>query len=93
VGIPCLQEFQAVLDNEEPYTIQLMNTETTRFRKPDRLQPKLGNAVAVLDVNVRRLRSFETVEEEAKSMNPQDRRHRDLFTGFANGIQGDRAGY
>jgi hypothetical protein len=75
VGIPCLQEIQAVLDHEEPHTIQLMNTETVGFRKANRLQPKLGNIVAMFDVNVRRLRSLKTVKEEAKTVNSQNRGH------------------
>jgi hypothetical protein len=55
-----------MLDHEQSQTIQFMNAETTRFCKTDRLQPKLGNIIAVFDMNVRRLRSFQTVEEERK---------------------------
>ena len=64
-----------MLDDEEPQTIQLMNTETTGFRKANRFQPKLSDAIAVLNVNVRRFRSFKTVEEEAEAMNAQDCGH------------------
>jgi hypothetical protein len=50
-----------------------MNTETVGFRKTNGLQPKLCNIIAVFDVNMRRLRSFKTVEEETKAVNPQSR--------------------
>jgi hypothetical protein len=50
--------------------------ESSRFRKANWLQPKLGDVVAMLDMNVRGFRSLKAVEEETKSENPQDRRHR-----------------
>jgi len=40
-----------------------------------RVQPELGNLVAMFDMDVRRLRSFSTKEEEAESTQQQDGRH------------------
>jgi hypothetical protein len=41
-----------------------------RFRQADRIQPELGDLVAMLDMDVRRLRSFQAVKEEAESGKP-----------------------
>jgi hypothetical protein len=53
VGIPCLQKACAVLDYERPQPCQLMRLEPVRFRKPNRVEPKLRNIIAVLDVHMR----------------------------------------
>src|SRR5580704_19675314 len=52
VGIPGLQKADTVFDHEQPHTIELMNTETTRFRKAYRVQPEFSNTITVLDVNM-----------------------------------------
>jgi hypothetical protein len=52
-----------------------MGSKAMRFSQTDRLQPKLGNTIAVFDMNVQRLRAFKAVEEEAITGKPQDGRH------------------
>src|SRR5829696_9224973 len=43
-----------------------------RLRDTDRIEPKLCDIITMLNMDVRRLRSFETVEEKAKTRSPQD---------------------
>jgi hypothetical protein len=76
MGIPCLQEIQAALDHQCTDAVQFVQSKSTRFGNGDRVQPELRDIVTMLDMDMRRLRSFETVEKESKSGNPQDRRHR-----------------
>ena len=76
MGIPCLQEGQAMLDYKCPHSVYLMGPEAVGSRQADRIQPKLGDLVAVFDVDMRRLRPFQAVEEEAESSNPQNCWHR-----------------
>jgi hypothetical protein len=52
-----------------------MSSKTVGLRETNGIQPKLGNAVTMLNMDVRRLRSFKTVKEEAKAGDPQDSRH------------------
>src|ERR1700734_222596 len=54
VDIPGLQKAEAVFDNKQSHTVELMNTETARFRKAYRFQPEFRNVITVLDVNMRR---------------------------------------
>jgi len=68
-----------------------MNTETARFRKRNWLQPKLGNLITMFDVNVRRLQSFEAVEEETEATNAQHRWHAPILSAFTDGIHGTLA--
>ena len=75
IGRPGLHESGATFDHERSQSVQFMGSKTMRLREPDRVQPKLGNAIAMLDMDVWRLRSFETVEEETKARKPQDSRH------------------
>jgi hypothetical protein len=67
MGIPCLQEGYPMLDHDRPQAIEFMGAKTGRFRKIDGIEPKLHDAVAVLDLNVRRFRFFQAVEEETEA--------------------------
>jgi hypothetical protein len=64
-----------MLDDERSQPIELMGSKTMRLRETDGIQPKLGNTIAVFNMNVRRLRSFKAIEEEAKARKPQYSRH------------------
>jgi hypothetical protein len=64
-----------MLDYKGSEPIEFMRAESTGFRDTDRLQPELCHVVTVLNVDVRRFRSFQAIEEEAKSRSPQDGRH------------------
>jgi hypothetical protein len=44
-----------------------VSAKTSGFCKANRVQPELGDIITMLNVNVRRLQSFEAVEEEAKA--------------------------
>jgi hypothetical protein len=70
MGMPCLQEAASSFYHKCPQPIQFVRTETPRFREADRLKPEFGNVVTVLDVDMRRLRSLQAVEEEAEAGNP-----------------------
>jgi hypothetical protein len=65
MGIPCLKKCRAMLDHQGPQPIELMGAEAPGLRETHWLQPELGHVIAVLNVNVRRLRSLQTVEKEA----------------------------
>jgi hypothetical protein len=67
-----------MLDHEGPNPIQLMGPETMGFGKTDWIKPEFGDVVAVLDVYMRWLRSFKTIEEETEAGNAQDSRHRSI---------------
>jgi hypothetical protein len=76
MDIPSLRESRAMLDDQRSQAVQFMRSKTVGLREVDRVKPKLGNAVAVFDVYVRRLRSFQAVKEETKAGKPQDSGHR-----------------
>jgi hypothetical protein len=76
VGIPSLQKSQAVLDHERPQAVQLVRSKTVRLGNADWVEPKLCDVIAVLNMDVRWLRSFKAVKEKTKARNPQHRRHR-----------------
>jgi hypothetical protein len=65
-----------MLNYDGSQAVYLVRAESVRFRKADRLKPELRNLVTVLDVDMRRLRSFHAVEEEAETVKPQDCWHR-----------------
>jgi hypothetical protein len=67
-----------MLDHKRPQAIQLMRPKSMGFRDANGVEPELRDVIPVLDMNVRWLRSFETIEEEAKTRGPQDSRHRAL---------------
>jgi hypothetical protein len=75
MGIPRLQESQPMLDQDRPQPIEFLGSKAVRFREIDGTEPKHCEAVAMLDMDVRRLRSFQDVEEETKSGVSQDGRH------------------
>jgi hypothetical protein len=75
MGIPRLQESQPVLDQERPQPIEFRSPKAVRFGEIDGTKPKHCEAVAMLDMDVRGLRSFHDVEEETKSGVSQDGRH------------------
>src|ERR1700719_1535216 len=75
MGIPGLHESWAMLGDERQQSVQFMGSKAVGFRETDRLQPKLGNTIAVFGMDVQRLRSLKAVKEEAITGNPQDRRH------------------
>jgi hypothetical protein len=56
-----------MLDHKCPHAIEFVRTKAVRFAYSDWGEPKLGNIISVLDMNVGRFRSFETAEEEAKA--------------------------
>jgi hypothetical protein len=63
---PGLHEAQTMLDDESPQSIQLMRSKTVGLRDPNRVQPKLCNAIALLHVDVYWFRSFKAVKKEAE---------------------------
>jgi hypothetical protein len=65
-----------MLDDESEQPVQLMGSKPMGLREPDGFKPELRNSVAMFDVNVRGLRSLETVEKEPKAGDPQNSRHR-----------------
>jgi hypothetical protein len=69
--MPSLQKLQPMFDDEHPQPVQFVCAETVRFCKAHWFQPKFGKVVAVLYVNVGRLRSFQAVKEEPESGDPQ----------------------
>jgi hypothetical protein len=75
MGIPRLQESQPVLNQDGPQPIEFCSAKTVRFREIDGTEPKHCEAIAMLDMDVRGLRSFQDVEEETKSGVSQDGRH------------------
>jgi hypothetical protein len=75
VGIPGLHKIEAMLDDEREQPVQLMGSKTMGLGEPDRFKPELRDSVAMFDMNVRRLRALETVEEETKAGGPQNSRH------------------
>src|SRR5262249_53594489 len=90
VGIPCLQKRQTMLDHKRSEPVYLMSAIAMRLREADRLEPKLGDIVTVLNVDMRRLGSFHAVEEEAESGYPQNCWHRCIlgapYTTSADGF-------
>jgi hypothetical protein len=56
--MPCFQKQYAMLDYERPQAGYLMHAESMAFRQADRFEPKLRNIITMLNMNVRRLRSF-----------------------------------
>lgn len=56
-----------MLDHEGPQAVHLMSTESVGFREANRFEPKLGDLVTVLNVDMRWLGSFQAVEEEAEA--------------------------
>jgi hypothetical protein len=64
-----------MLDDESNQPVQLMGSKPMGLCEPDGFKPELRDSVAMLDVNVRGLRSLKTVEEEAKAGGPQNSRH------------------
>jgi hypothetical protein len=51
-----------MLDDQCPQPVQLMSPKTTGLRKPHGVKPKLRDTIALLDVDVRRFRSFKAIE-------------------------------
>jgi hypothetical protein len=64
-----------MFDHHGSEPIELMGAESPGFRKTHWLQPKLSYVIAVLNMNVRRLRPFQAIEKEAKTGRSQDSRH------------------
>jgi len=60
-----------MLKYKGPQTVEFVGSEAMRLGNADRVEPKLRDVVTMLNMDVWRLRSFETVEKETK---PQDRR-------------------
>src|ERR1700674_2128280 len=75
VVIPGLQEGQAILHDEQSDLIELVRSKPMGLRDTNWVKPNLGDAVAMLDMNVRCLRSLSAIEEEAKSQDAQHGRH------------------
>src|SRR5262249_29583034 len=71
--IPCLEKCRAMFNHQGLKPIDLVGAESVGLREAHWLQPELGHAVAVLNMDVRRLRSFQTVEKEAISGRSQGR--------------------
>jgi hypothetical protein len=67
MGIPGLHESCVIFDDERPQAVQLMGPKTMGLGEIDGVQPKLGNIIAMLDMDVRRLGSLEAVKEETKA--------------------------
>jgi hypothetical protein len=61
LGIPGLHESCTILDYECPQTIQFMGPKAMGLGEIDWVQPKLGNVITVLDMDVRRPGSLEAV--------------------------------
>src|SRR5271165_5251958 len=73
--MPGLLECHAVFDDQGADAVQLVGPKAARTGELNRIEPKLGGALIAFDVNVRRLRSLEAVEEETKSGDIHHRRH------------------
>jgi hypothetical protein len=65
-----------MLDHKCPQAVQFMGSKAMRFSNANRIEPKLCDVVSMFNMDVRRLRPFETVEEEAKTRRTQDGWHR-----------------
>jgi hypothetical protein len=64
-----------VLESQFSYAPQLARGEPVRVGKLHRLEPELGLAVPLLDVDVGRLLPLAALEEEAKAFDPEQRGH------------------
>jgi hypothetical protein len=67
MGIPCLQEPNAMLGHNGPQPIEFMGPKAGRFREVDGAEPKLHDAIAMLDKDVRGFGFFKAEEEETKA--------------------------
>src|SRR5213594_4150280 len=75
VRIPFLQEDLLVLHDYLADIGEFVAAKATVVRQGNRLKPELRITTGVSNMNVGRLSSLETVEEESVSPNPQDCRH------------------
>jgi hypothetical protein len=75
VRIPFLQEDLLVLHDYLADIGEFVAAKATIVRQGNRLKPELRITTGVSNMNVGRLSSLETVEEESVSPNPQDCRH------------------
>jgi hypothetical protein len=76
MDIPGLHKSCTVLNYKCPQAVQFMGPKTMGLGEYDWVQPKLGNIITMLDMDVRRLGSFEAIKEESKARDSQDSRHR-----------------
>jgi hypothetical protein len=75
VLIPSLQKNKSVFDHERLERGQFVTLKALGARKGDRLQPELGDTIALLDVNMRRFSALVAVEEKPKTADYKHRRH------------------
>jgi hypothetical protein len=54
---------------------ELVSTKSTTILKPDGIQPKFGDPMIALNVNMGWLIAISCIEEESVRSNPQYRRH------------------
>jgi hypothetical protein len=74
--MPALQQVLSVGQNDGSKTVQFVRTQSVRLRQDHRIQPVLCHIATGLDMHVRRLAAFVTVEEEAQAAFTQNCRHR-----------------
>src|SRR5258708_534199 len=75
MGIPRLQKHCTIFDDQKPKSVQLVRSKAAGLGNTHRIEPELRDIVSMLNVNVRRLRSFQTIEKEPKAGGPQYGRH------------------
>ena len=78
--IPCLQESSFILSIQVLDLTQLVSGKPPRTSQYNGTQPILRQPAIPLNMNVRRLITFVTVEEKAIRTNSSNRRHVTLYT-------------
>jgi len=69
--MPRLQKRHAMRNHERTDAVQLLRSKPARSSELHRIKPELRDAFAMLDMDMRRFRSFEAVKEEAEAGNVQ----------------------
>jgi hypothetical protein len=57
-----------MLNYKCPHAIEFVRAKAVRFAYSDWVEPKLGNIISVLDMNVGRFRSFEDCRRRSESL-------------------------
>jgi hypothetical protein len=81
-----------MLSNELCHPAKLERLKASTASQTDRIEPKLGDAIILLDVDMGRLGAIARVEEEPVRTNPEDRWHLLRTRGLASLTLGSEGG-